>query len=85
MLQTEKVGSQPLDVVPAGAVGLAGGLVLSAITARLLPATIPIIERYDPLLNVFAVPLLVAVSLVAAFLPARTAARVNPSVALRSD
>jgi putative ABC transport system permease protein len=66
-------------------VGVAGGLLLSVATARLLPATIPIVERYNPLLNVLAVPLLVIVAFVAAFLPARTAARVNPSEALRSD
>lgn len=66
-------------------IGLAVGLVLSVITARLLPTLIPIGHRYDATTVLAVVPLLVAVSIVAAGIPARRAARVDPTVALRTE
>jgi predicted permease len=65
--------------------GLASGLVLSALTTRLLPALIPVNHQYDPQSFYLAMPILLVVTLMAAFIPARRAARVDPTIALRGD
>jgi len=67
------------------AIGLAVGLVLSAVTTRLLPLLVPVRDRYDFRTFFLVVPMLFAVMLLAAFVPARRAARVDPTVALRCD
>lgn len=65
--------------------GLAAGLVLSSATARLLPLVFPVADRYDPRTFFWVVPMLLVVTLVAAFVPARRAARVEATVALRCE
>ena len=71
-------------MMPAVA-GLLCGLVLSAATTRALPALVPLGQRYDPRMFFVVVPLLLAVTLFAAFVPARRAASVDPTVALRCE
>ena len=71
-------------MMPAWA-GLVVGLLLTAATARLLPALVPVNHRYDAATVLSAVPLLLGVTLLAAFVPARRAARVDPTVALRCE
>jgi ABC-type antimicrobial peptide transport system permease subunit len=66
-------------------IGLAMGLLLSGVTARLLPRFIPMNHRFDAQTFYVVVPLLLVVTLAAAFVPARRAARVDPTVALRCD
>jgi predicted permease len=66
-------------------IGLATGLLLSGVTARLLPRFIPMNHRFDAQTFYVVVPLLLVVTLAAAFVPARRAARVDPTVALRCD
>ena len=66
-------------------VGLGTGLVLSSITARLLPGLLVTTHHYDSSTWVFVVPLLVIVTLVAAYVPARRAAYTAPTVALRQE
>jgi len=65
--------------------GLAAGVVLSALTMRLIPMAVPMTHRFEPRTFFVVVPLLFIVTLVAAFVPARRAARVDPTVALRCD
>lgn len=65
--------------------GLAIGLVLSLFTGRLLLAAVPSSAVYDPLAIVALVPVLLVVTLLAAFVPARRAATINPIVALREE
>lgn len=65
--------------------GVPAGLVLSAATARLLPLFAPFTYRVEPWTFLFVVPMLLVVTLFAAFVPARRAARVDPTVALRCD
>ena len=71
-------------LVPAW-IGLAVGSILSTVTARALPSLVPFSEGYDGLALFGLVPVLLAVTALAAFLPARRAATVDPSVALRQD
>ena len=65
--------------------GAVVGLGLSPATARLLPALVQIVYRFDSRTLFLVVPLMLAVTLLAAFVPARRAARVEPTVALRYE
>ena len=66
-------------------VGVLLGLAMSVATGRLLPALVPVGEVFTTTTVVTILPLIVGVSVLAALLPARTAARVDPTVALRHD
>ena len=65
--------------------GAVAGLGCSVVTARLLPALVQVTYRFDARTLFLIVPLLLAVTMLAAFVPARRAARVDPTVALRCD
>ena len=69
--------------------GIAIGVPLTFVAARLAGAVLERmlfgIERYDPLVAGGAAVLLALVALVAAFVPARAAAQVDPLIALRSE
>jgi predicted permease len=66
-------------------VGLPIGLLLSVMTTQALPAIVPADEKNDPGLFVLVMAILLGVVFVAAFIPARRAARVNPTIALRCE
>jgi putative ABC transport system permease protein len=66
-------------------IGLGCGCLASVAAARLLPSVVPFTEAYDARGLFGFVPLLLAVTLLAAFVPARRAASVNPAVALRHE
>ncbi len=67
------------------AVGLAIGLVLSLGAGRLLANQLFDLSPHDPLLLATVILLLLLVGLLASFLPARRAAKVDPIHALRHD
>jgi putative ABC transport system permease protein len=69
-------------VIALGAlIGSAGAVAVS----RLLSSTIPTLPTRDPIALVALILFLVVVALVACFVPAGRAARVDPLVALRHD
>ena len=63
------------------AVGIAGSLMLTRVMAKLLFG----VSAYDPLTFMGVAGLLVLVALVACYIPARRAMRVDPLVALRYE
>jgi len=65
--------------------GLALGLVIAAFATRLMATLLFNVAPNDPLTLIGVSLLLAATSLVAASLPARRAARVDPAIALRAD
>ncbi len=67
------------------ALGLAAGLALAAGAARLLASQLYGVTPFDATTYAAAGAVLVAVALLAAWLPARRAARVDPMVALRQE
>jgi ABC-type antimicrobial peptide transport system permease subunit len=87
------LGAQARDVrwlvLSKGAVLVGIGALLGAIGAyvvsRVLISLIPALPTHDPLVLPFAALVLMAVALVACYIPARRATRVNPLVALKSE
>jgi putative ABC transport system permease protein len=87
------LGAQTRDVLwlvlRKGAVLVGIGALLGAFGAygvsRLLISVIPSLPTRDPLILPFAALALLAVALVACYIPARRATRVNPLVALKSE
>lgn len=67
------------------AAGLAIGVVASLVLTRALPALFSDIGSADPLVFAAVVPLLLAVALLACWLPARAATRVDPVETIAAD
>lgn len=67
------------------AAGLALGLPLAVLAGRLVRAQLFEMSPYDPTTLAVAVAVLAAITVLAAWLPARRASRVNPMEALRCD
>jgi putative ABC transport system permease protein len=67
------------------AVGAAAGLALSFLVGRVLAGMLYEVSGSDPVVFIAGPLVLSAVSLVACYLPARRAARVDPMVALRHE
>ncbi len=65
--------------------GLLVGIPAAMGVARLLRSQLYGLVPYDPITILFAVSLLTAVGLLASYLPARRAMRVDPMVALRHE
>lgn len=65
--------------------GIPLGLVLSVSVASVLVGLVPIEQRLTPAIYWVVVPMLVAVTSLAAAIPARHAARINPTIALRCE
>jgi putative ABC transport system permease protein len=63
------------------AIGLAGALALTRLMSSLLFG----VDAADPATFAVIVPLLIVVSLIACYLPARRATRIDPLIALRSE
>ncbi len=66
-------------------VGLLGGLALALLLGRLAQSQLFGVSPFDPLTFALVPPFLAAVALVACWLPARRAARIDPLVALRHE
>jgi ABC-type antimicrobial peptide transport system permease subunit len=65
--------------------GIAGGAVLAGLVAQGLRTLLFDISPFDPLTYVAVALFLIAVSLLASFVPARRAASVDPVIALRAE
>jgi putative ABC transport system permease protein len=65
--------------------GLIAGLAATSVTSRLLSAYLHEVDPFDPVLVSAAVALASSVSLLAAYVPARRAASVEPATALRAE
>ena len=73
------------DGIRLAAAGIVVGVLIALAVTRLLTALLYGVGASDPATFVGVVALLAVVSLVASYLPARRAARVNPMVALRCE
>jgi putative ABC transport system permease protein len=73
------------EALVLGAVGLALGLAGTLFVSRALTTLLYSISPYDPLTLAGVGLLLIATTLVAGYLPARRATRIDPVVALRAD
>ncbi len=66
-------------------IGAGVGLVLSLAVGKILSSLLYRVDKIDPVVLLAAPALLASVSLVACYIPARRAARLNPMVALRDE
>jgi predicted permease len=83
---TRMVIGQALTLVLAGVMlGGAGGFVLSRLVTQRVAGLLPTVDAQDPLALAAAVATLLTVAGIAAYLPARRAARIAPMEAVRAD
>ena len=75
------LGSSSALAISGIAIGLVGAFWMS----RLLANQLVQVSVHDPLVFIVAPALLLAIALLAAFVPARRASRTDPMAALRSD
>jgi len=73
------------EAVRLSAAGLLAGLAAALLLTRLMSSLLYEVPAHDPLTYAAVGPLLALVTLVAAWLPARRAARVDPTAALRAE
>jgi ABC-type antimicrobial peptide transport system permease subunit len=66
-------------------IGAGVGLLLSLAVGKVLSSLLYHVDSFDPIVLIAAPTLLAAISLVACFVPARRAARLDPMVALRDE
>jgi predicted permease len=71
--------------VRLASIGIVGGVLLAALAAQGFRALLLDVSPLDPLTYSIVAVFLIAVSLLASFIPARRATRVDPVVALRSE
>lgn len=74
-----------MDGLRAAAAGVAIGLVLAVFATRFIKAMLFNVSSLDPRIFAVASVMLIAATLLASYLPARRAARVDPLVSLRCD
>jgi putative ABC transport system permease protein len=67
------------------AAGVAAGLILSLAATRVISSLLYGVSRFDPTIFVGMCVALAAVALLASYLPARRAARVDPLISLRYE
>jgi macrolide transport system ATP-binding/permease protein len=87
------LGAQPASVVGLVlgqgmilvAIGLAIGLVAAYSAAGLMSSLVVVVNPHDPLTFVATAAALAAVALMASYIPARRATRIDPLIALRTD
>ncbi len=65
--------------------GLSSGLVLSLLASQIIRGALYGLGPYDPVAYAGAMAILATAALVATWIPARRAARVDPAVTLRGD
>jgi predicted permease len=83
---TRMVTAEALVLVLAGVVlGGAGGVVLSRLATSRVAGLLPDVEAQDPLVLATSVAILLTVAGIAAYLPARRAALIQPMEAVRTD
>jgi ABC-type antimicrobial peptide transport system permease subunit len=66
-------------------IGVTVGLVATAVITRLLVSRLYGLSAYDPTTVLLAVAIMTAVAIIAGYIPAARAARVNPTQALRHE
>jgi putative ABC transport system permease protein len=87
------LGARPRDVLALtlneggrlAAVGLIAGLVVAWLSTGVMRSLVFDVSTTDPLTFVLAGGLLAAIGLLASYVPARRAARIDPTVALRCE
>jgi putative ABC transport system permease protein len=87
------LGAQPRDVrrnvlgaaLRVAILGVAAGLVLALAVSRLVVSQLYQVDSTSPAALAAAALAMVAVTLLAAYLPARRATRIDPSIALRGE